>query len=594
MDTLNEILELCLQDSPALRQSRHGFLETHEPDGSLAFEALLAFIDRLPYSELHAALELANDRLASIDSHQRREVATIDSLRPLIESPSWPLVRSLTYFGNLPGAPSIETAPSPFSGIVSASFCGGLLGQELIADFSSQTKTPHLRSLDLSGCTLETAAETVLTHSTVFSRLHTFHGLTEQDLESFDAMQLETVSCYATGRLIHLLEERSASSLRQLTLTGSADSLTEVINALCESKTLTKHLESLSLYLDIDDKQLSQLMTCADLSNLRQLTIYSEAITSNSFTALSSAEFARNLTTLNLSFTKIGSRGWKQLGTIPFSSLESLNLQGTGGGNAGAEALSRSDYLTRLQTLNISRNQIGPDGITAICGSEILTELKSLNICNNPLGSAGARAIAFSNRTSALRHLWINQIGNSGTSALASSPSLQNLESLTIGFLEDNSTGEACVALAESGILAGLKELSVTGGVSDAGLKSLATSTTCRELRRLALSGNVTDEGIEALAHAQQLSGLWHLKLDHCPIGDRGALALANSEILQELIDLQLSFCKLTEQGSRSLAQSNNVRSLRWLSLNRELLQPWLISSGISPLLRARLQESEK
>lgn len=594
MDTLNEILELCLQDSPALRQSRHGFLETHELDGSLAFEALLAFIDRLPYSELHAALELANDRLASIDSHQRREVATIDSLRPLIKSPSWPLVRSLTYLGNLPAAPSIETAQSPFSGIVSASFCGGPLGQELIADFSSQTKTPHLRSLDLSGCTLDTAAETILTRSTVFSRLHTFHGLTEQDLESFDAMQLETVSCHATGRLIHLLEERSASSLRQLTLTGSPDSFTEVINALCESKTLTKHLESLSLYLDIDDKQLSQLMTCADLSNLRQLTIYSEAITSNSVTALSSADFARNLTRLNLSFTKIGSRGWKQLRTIPFSSLESLNLQGTGGDNAGAEALSRSDYLIGLQTLDISRNQIGSDGISAICGSEILTELKSLSICNNPLGSAGARAIASSNRTIALRHLWINQIGNAGTINLASSPNLQNLESLSIGFLEDNSAGDACVALAESGLTAGLKALSVTGSISDAGLKSLATSQSCGKLRRLALCGDVTAEGIEALAHAQQLTGLWHLNLDHCPIGDRGALALANSEILQELIDLQLSFCKLTEHGSRSLAQSNKVRSLRWLSLNRELLQPWLISSVIPPLLRARLQESIK
>lgn len=594
MDTLNEILDLCLQDSPALRQSRHCILETHEPDGSLAFEALLAFIDRLPYSELHAALALTNERLASIDSHQRREVAFTDSLRPLIESPSWPLVRSLTYFGNLSAAPSIETAQSPFSGIVSASFYGGTLGQELMADFSSQTQTPHLRSLDLSGCTLDTKAETVLAHSTVLSRLNTFHGLIEQDLESSDVLQLETVSCHATGRLIHLLEERSASSLRQLTLSGSPDSLTEVINSLCESRTLTKHLESLSLYLDIDDKQLSQLMTCADLSNLRQLTIYSQSIISNSFTALSSADFVRNLTALNLGFTKIGDRGWKQLGTIPFSSLESLNLQGTGGGNAGADALSRSDYLTGLQTLDISRNQVGPDGIAAFCGSEILTELKSLNICNNPLGPTGARAIASSNRTSALRHLWINQIGNAGTITLASSPSLRNLESLRIGFLEDNSTGDGCVALAESEIMAGLKALCVTGSISDAGLKSLATSQSCGKLRRLALCGDVTAEGIEALAHAQQLTGLWHLKLDHCPIGDRGALALTNSEILQELIDLQLSFCKLTEQGSRSLAQSNNVRSLRWLSLNRELLQPWLNSTGISPLLKARLQEAIK
>ena len=82
--TLDSILDLCQQHDPALTQSRHSALETYEPSGSLAFEALLAHVDRLPSIEIDKAVSYAVHRLASVPSSVRREVASSRSLRPLV------------------------------------------------------------------------------------------------------------------------------------------------------------------------------------------------------------------------------------------------------------------------------------------------------------------------------------------------------------------------------------------------------------------------------------------------------------------------------------------------------------------------------
>jgi uncharacterized protein (TIGR02996 family) len=185
-------------------------------------------------------------------------------------------------------------------------------------------------------------------------------------------------------------------------------------------------------------------------------------------------------------------------------------------GLAGAEALANNPHLVgRLRALDVGgyladedgvaavlsgapglRNlesfyfgQIGPAGLAALAGSPYLTHLKSLSLRGCPVGDEGAEALALSPRMSALEHLLLNSagVGDRGAAALARSEHLTSLRELYLG--DGNPITDAgALAIASAAGLPQLAELHLWGTrIGAAGARALADFAERRGLRELNL-----------------------------------------------------------------------------------------------------------
>jgi len=132
------------------------------------------------------------------------------------------------------------------------------------------------------------------------------------------------------------------------------------------------------------------------------------------------------------------------------------------------------------------------------------------------------------------------QIGDAGAKALANSPHLANLASLTLGNHQ----------------------------IGDAGVKALANSPHLTNLRILELKCNrIGDAGARALAKSRHLANLRTLNLSENQIRDAGAAALAESPNLANLRTLDLSENQIKHAGAVALAKSPHLTNLRFLNM---------------------------
>src|SRR5262249_47834001 len=155
-------------------------------------------------------------------------------------------------------------------------------------------------------------------------------------------------------------------------------------------------------------------------------------------------------------------------------------------GPAGVEAVASSAHLSRLTELNLDDNPITTAGAKALAGADFANlEWLSLWGCN--LGRAEAEALAQTGEWPRLRRLRLgsNKLSGAAVAALAGSPLLDNVESLTLPFIHE---------------------------LDDAGLVALAASPRCRNLVELDLQcTSVGDEGARALVESPHLSKLAYL-----------------------------------------------------------------------------------
>ncbi len=92
---LKEILSVCAQRASLPVTLPHCAICARYATDSLPFEALLSLLDVLPVELLPQALAAAEDCLASLPPAMRQQHVNAVTLPVLLDSPGWPLVRSL-------------------------------------------------------------------------------------------------------------------------------------------------------------------------------------------------------------------------------------------------------------------------------------------------------------------------------------------------------------------------------------------------------------------------------------------------------------------------------------------------------------------
>ena len=211
-------------------------------------------------------------------------------------------------------------------------------------------------------------------------------------------------------------------------------------------------------------------------------------------------------------------------------------------------ALVHASIVNQIVELDLSECDLGNGGASALAGSPHLSRLNSLSLGHNRLGDAGVFALV---RATSLAHLEILELNDNGL----------------IGH-------EGVASLAGSPVLAGLVELDLTGNeVNELAIRALVRGPAMRNLMRLRLGNNPLREGIVELVQSdlfgRMIAGDSRLDLHRCGIEPAGAEALAASPALGSVTGLNLNENYLGDAGVLALCRSGRLANLRTLRLVR-------------------------
>jgi len=216
------------------------------------------------------------------------------------------------------------------------------------------------------------------------------------------------------------------------------------------------------------------------ISGLRTLVLEGDALTGMGLTHLRGM---KSLRALELSGTAITNESITHLKDLP--DLKELVLKQTAVSGEGLKALGELPSMKRLETLHLNGDAITDDGMSHLAG---LTGLRRLHLCATEVGDTGLIAIGKLASLESFSH----------TSQEAGSFNLLNPN-----IAAAEVTDEGLKAL---GMLKAVRELTIEGNFSDAGLTHLEGLTA---LRRLRLVGeNLTDAGLANLVGLTQLETL--------------------------------------------------------------------------------------
>jgi uncharacterized protein (TIGR02996 family) len=242
-----------------------------------------------------------------------------------------------------------------------------------------------------------------------------------------------------------------------------------------------KHVPSLTFRAaGIDDEQLIQLLNCKHLTNLVELDLSNNSITSKGACAIAECENLPNLQSLSLTRNPIRSVGLNAICRSPLRrSLTKLHVQECDINNIDRRL---KQPLPNLRELNIGRNRGANDVLAGFLDSD------------RPLSSLDVSEMTFD-------------------PDVLSNCSLPNLRRLNVKGTELGSGGLADIL--KTAQIAGLQQLEAVRCCSDgrAGHKQFAESQ-LRNLRYLDISHNsLSPTPIKTLASAGSLGQLRHLKL---------------------------------------------------------------------------------
>ncbi len=243
-------------------------------------------------------------------------------------------------------------------------------------------------------------------------------------------------------------------------------------------------------------------------------------------------------------------------------------------GQFGADALARladSPHATQLRALVFQYHGISADGLQALTASPLFGRLEVLELHSNmippPLLVDALAAAQGPGSLSRLALVWSGLTG-ADAAPLFALPVLRGLDHLDLS--ENRQLGsEGVAALAESGILRGLRVLNLSGTLpGTTGVRALTEAYGLSGLRSLDLSANrLGPAAVNSIVESGLARGLRVLNLSRNPIGDRGAVALAGARALSGLLELDLDDTDLTDAGAFALAESPYLGGLLRLSL---------------------------
>jgi uncharacterized protein (TIGR02996 family) len=284
--------------------------------------------------------------------------------------------------------------------------------------------------------------------------------------------------------------------------------------------------------------------------------------------------------------------------------LQALNLYETPIGEAAGSVLFGSPHLSGLRGLHLGEGDVTP-GMVAVL-AECLSGLRELYLWDfhgGELGDAGLRALANHPAFAGLTTLNLLQtgVGPAGARAVAESPYLHRLESLSFGFqacgYAPNYIGRKGIRhLARSPQLAGLHHLGLgMTRAGSAGIRELVASPHLLRLKSLELGlSDLRDDGVAALAEWPGLASVTWLNLSTNQVGCRGVAALARSPRAAKLEALGLSMTGVGTEGLRALAESPYLGRLRtlWLwgrNLDAEAVEVFLGDNRFAQLAQLHI-----
>ncbi len=233
---------------------------------------------------------------------------------------------------------------------------------------------------------------------------------------------------------------------------------------------------------------------------------------------------------------------------------------------AGVVALR---HLRQIGELILSSLRLNGEQVRAIASSPNLENLTSLDLGYNAFGPRGAQLLARSTTLGRLRTLNLAgcQLGDEGVVALAGSAHLSRLTSLELRGNAISAAGAA--ALAGSPHLQDLQTLLLEdNALGPIGAQELVDTEQLRALQTLDLSRNgLGAEPIPSLARSPVLAHMTSLKLNHNNLTGASLRHLAGSPHLGNLEILELDGNGIDAAGILALTGSDTVKQLTALSL---------------------------
>jgi uncharacterized protein (TIGR02996 family) len=242
-----------------------------------------------------------------------------------------------------------------------------------------------------------------------------------------------------------------------------------------------------------------------------------------------------------------------------------------------AEQVAASPCLARLRGLYMEEEyDFGDAGATALAASPYLGNLTTLSLVSCGVHEEGTEAIVAAPGLSRLTALNLTdaRMTDRGVFALAAARHLNRLRVLRIGYSPSGglSTGpEAFRAFCANPALANLTELDagrrVLGG--DEAARALAEATFLPTLRDLSLEWNgVRAAGLRALLRSPKLGRLRRLELSGNPLGDEVGGLLQRCKKLDGLTALGLRQTGITNGAIFSLVRAPQLANLTELTLD--------------------------
>lgn len=558
-----------------------------------AFESVLSAVDTWEGPGRDEAIVAANHALDAWPDAVRSECARGEAmLDALLDSPSWPLVRSLEVH-----LPDLDAA----------------------ARFAERPELARLRSLDLQiDEPLDPAGVRRIFRSPYLSGLtslrlgeHYFREPAAEALAREPLLgQLESLSVpgsaeiiFAKARLDRLesldfcggleevgaLLERFPSSIRRLAFCDMDMEEKGAAALLAGSGALAGVVDlELSGVGDGAGRAVAEALAgnrrAGRLERLSLCGASSTWVGIEGFLALGEAAFLENLIALNLQYIPAGPAGWEALAQWPLGNLRRLSLAWHGGGDAGAAALAASPHLANLEELHLGYNGIGQAGVAALARAPWLDGIRLIDLEMNPVGDPAP--LVGSPSVAGLTFLNPGEVYRHGFMAVADSPHLGRLEYLGVGC--SGLDPECVAALGRSPAGASVSSLMLAYSFDDCCARVLADGPGFGRLRRFNPCGNLTPEGVAALAKSPKLAGLWSLGFSIDPLGPKAAEYLAGSPHLRSLTELGLFGCRIGPAGSATLARSPVARTLRRITAGEDELPAWTSEPNLLPILRAR------
>jgi uncharacterized protein (TIGR02996 family) len=248
------------------------------------------------------------------------------------------------------------------------------------------------------------------------------------------------------------------------------------------------------------------------------------------------------------------------LGAGPWA-IRSLRLEYAG--DAGwpfAELVRLTDLpaLAGLHALSVDMFRVVEGWPVALATSPLLSRLRSLSF--RRIEMAGLEGLLVAAGESGIVRLALD----GGNNQAAACPQMANLLTLDLSV----GWGGTVVPIAESLYLTGLEGLRLGSWLRTAGTRALAASSHLPRLAHLDLRyGHIGIVGAKVLAGGRILSGLLSLGLANSEIKAEGLRALCRSPHLTRLRVLDLNANKLGDAGPKTLAASPLLGQLKFLAL---------------------------